>query len=70
MKQVLRRFKTVELQTEGASRYMTGREVMNLLNMKPGKKVGELLEGLDMAVGTGKVSSRQAAEEWLKAQTA
>ena len=70
LKQVLRRFKTVELQTEGASRYMTGREVMNLLNMKPGKKVGELLEGLDMAVGTGKVSSRQAAEEWLKAQTA
>ena len=70
LQQVLRRFKTVELQTEGASRYMTGREVMHLLNMKPGKRVGELLEGLDFAIGTGKVSSRKAAEEWLKSQTA
>ena len=70
LSQVLRRFNNVEMQTEGSSRYMTGREVMSLLNMKPGKKVGELLEGLDMAVGTGKVSSRSAAEEWLKAQTA
>ncbi len=66
--QVLRRFNAVSLQTEGASRYLTGREVMNLLNMKPGRRVGELLDGLDMAVGTGKVSSRKAAEEWLRAQ--
>ena len=66
--QVLRRFENVRLQTEGASRYMTGREVMSLLNMKPGRKIGELLEGLDMAVGTGKVSSRSAAEDWLRAQ--
>lgn len=70
LKQVLRRFTTVELQTEGASRYLTGREVMSLLQMKPGKKVGELLEGLDFAVGTGKVASRKAAEEWLKSQVA
>ena len=68
LKQVLRRFTNVRLQTEGASRYMTGREVMSLLNMKPGKRVGELLEGLDMAIGTGRVSSRAGAIEWLKAQ--
>ena len=68
--QVLRRFRNVSLQTEGASRYLTGREVMSLLHMKPGKRVGELLEGLDMAVGTGKVSSRARAEEWLRQQTA
>ncbi len=68
LKQVLRRFTSVRLQTEGAPRYMTGREVMSLLNMKPGKRVGELLEGLDMAVGTGKVSSRTGAIKWLKAQ--
>ena len=66
----MRRFNTVELQTQGASRYMTGREVMSLLHMKPGKRVGELLDGLDYAIGTGKVSSRPAAEAWLKAQTA
>lgn len=70
LKQVIRRFNNVALQTEGSTRYLTGREVMNLLNMKPGRKVGELLEGLDMAVGTGKVSSRAAAEQWLKAQPA
>ena len=70
LKQVLRRFNTVELQTEGASRYMTGREVMSLLHMKPGRRIGELLEGLDFAVGTGKVASRAAAEEWLRKQPA
>ena len=70
LKQVLRRFDNVSLQTEGNTRYMTGREVMSLLGMKPGRRVGDLLEGLDMAVGTGKVSSRAAAEAWLKAQTA
>ena len=47
---------------------MTGREVMTLLNMKPGRRIGELLDGLDMAVGTGKVSSRAMAEDWLRAQ--
>ncbi|MBQ7155858.1 MAG: CCA tRNA nucleotidyltransferase [Synergistaceae bacterium] len=66
--QVLRRFENVRLQTEGATRYMTGREVMTLLHMKPGRRIGELLEGLDMAVGTGKVSSRAMAEDWLRAQ--
>ena len=68
LQQVLRRFDNVKYQTEGATRYMTGREVMALLNMKPGRRVGELLDGLDMAVGTGKVSSRSGAEAWLKAQ--
>lgn len=70
LRQVLRRFNTVELQTEGSTRYMTGREIMNLLHMKPGKRVGELLEALDLAVGVGKVGSRAAAEEWLKSQSA
>ena len=68
LKQVLRRFNNVRLQTEGATRYMTGREIMSLLHLKPGRRVGELLEGLDMAVGTGKINSRAGAEAWLKAQ--
>ena len=66
--QVLRRFNNVAMQTEGASRYLTGREVMSLLKLKPGKRVGELLDALDMAVGLGKVNSRAGAEAWLKAQ--
>lgn len=68
LQQVLRRFDNVKYQTEGATRYMTGREVMTLLHLKPGRRIGELLDGLDMAVGTGKVSSRSGAEAWLKAQ--
>ncbi|MBQ6435856.1 MAG: hypothetical protein IJJ09_07630, partial [Synergistaceae bacterium] len=68
LNQVLRRFRNVSLETEGQSRYLTGREVMNLLNIKPGRRVGELLENLDLAVGTGKVTSRKGAEAWLKAQ--
>lgn len=68
LNQVLRRFNNVSLQMEGAARYLTGREVMTLLNMKPGRRVGELLDGLDMAVGTGKVNSLAKAEAWLKAQ--
>ena len=63
--QVLRRFDNVEKQMEGAERYLTGREIMNLLNIGPSKHVGELLEALDFAVGTGKVGSRAAAEKWL-----
>ena len=68
LKQVLRRFAAVELQTEGSTRFLTGREVMSLLDMKPGKRVGELLDGLDMAVGTGKVNTLAKAEAWLRAQ--
>lgn len=68
LSQVLRRFENVKMQTQGSIRYMTGREVMNLLRMKPGRRVGELIDELDMAVGTGKVSSRAMAEDWLRAQ--
>ena len=41
---------------------------MKILNMKPGRRVGELLNDLDMAVGMGLVSSKAKAEEWLKKQ--
>ena len=68
LKQVLRRFAAVALQTEGSYRFLTGREVMSLLDMKPGRRVGELLDGLDMAVGTGKVNTLAKAEAWLRAQ--
>ena len=65
--QVIRRFTAVSMQNEGNPRYLTGREIMHLLNMKQGRKIGELLNDLDIAVGLGEVSSRARAEEWLKA---
>ena len=63
--QVLRRFRSVARQTEGATRFLSGDEVMKLLKLGPGRVVGKLLKDLDVAVGTGKVSSRAAAEAWL-----
>ena len=63
--QVLRRFDSVARQMNGTTRYLTGDEVMALLKLAPGKKVGELLKGLDMAVGTGKISGRAEAEAWI-----
>ena len=66
--QIRRRFKSVARQTDGSMRFLTGREVMDLLGLAPGRRIGELLDGLDMAVGTGKVSSRANAEAWLRGQ--
>ena len=65
LSQVLRRFDKVTEQMSGAERYLTGREIMNILHIAPSKRVGELLDALDFAVGTGKVCSRKAAEQWL-----
>ena len=65
LSQVLRRFNNVTEQMNGAERYLTGREIMSILNIAPSKRVGELLDALDFAVGTGKVCSRKAAEQWL-----
>ena len=65
LSQVLRRFNNVTEQMNGAERYLTGREIMSILNIAPSKRVGELLDALDFAVGTGKVCSRKAAERWL-----
>ena len=65
LEQVLRRFASTARQTDGSDRFLTGGEVMDLLKLTPGRKVGEILDGLDMAVGTGRVSSRSEAEAWV-----
>ena len=65
LEQVLRRFASTERQTDGSDRFLTGGEVMDLLKLVPGRKVGEILNGLDMAVGTGRVSSQSEAEAWV-----
>lgn len=62
---VLRRFDETRRRTEGSSRYLSGDEVMGILRLQPGKAVGEILGELDMAVGTGLVSSRREATDWV-----
>jgi hypothetical protein len=63
--EVIRRFDETKRRTEGSLRYLTGDEVMKVLDIKPGKVVGEILNELDMAVGTGIVASKKEATEWV-----
>ncbi|MDR1733078.1 MAG: hypothetical protein LBR61_13410 [Synergistaceae bacterium] len=66
LSEVLRRFEDVRRRMEGNTRYLTGSEVMSLLNIQPGKVVGEILGAMDMAVGLGIISSKKEASEWVK----
>ncbi|MDR3230801.1 MAG: hypothetical protein LBT65_05130 [Synergistaceae bacterium] len=63
--EVLRRFDDTRRRTEGDTRYLTGDEVLKILEIQPGRVVGEILNELDMAVGTGIVSSRKEATDWV-----
>lgn len=63
--EVLRRFDEARRRTEGSSRYLTGDEIMNVLQLQPGRVVGEILGELDMAVGTGIVSNKKEAKDWV-----
>jgi tRNA nucleotidyltransferase/poly(A) polymerase len=63
--EVVRRFEEAKRRMEGAPRYLTGDEVMKVLDITPGRVVGEILNELDMAVGTGIVSSKKEATDWI-----
>lgn len=63
--EVLRRFDEARRRTDGNIRYLSGAEVMDALNILPGKLVGDILGELDLAVGTGLVSSRREAADWV-----
>jgi len=63
--EIFRRFEETKRRTNGSLRYLTGGEVMQTLDIKPGKIVGEILEELDMAVGMGIVNSKKEATDWL-----
>lgn len=45
---------------------LNGDEVMKLLGLKPGKKVGEVLEDLREQQLSGKIKSKEEAEKWIK----
>ena len=63
--EVLRRFDEAKRRTSGSMRYLTGEEVMEALKLRPGKVVGEILGELDLAVGTGIVSNKKEATDWI-----
>ncbi|MDR2174807.1 MAG: hypothetical protein LBO82_02570 [Synergistaceae bacterium] len=63
--EVLRRYEEMRRRMEGNPRYLSGDEVMNILRLQPGKAVGEILDDLDIAVGTGLVNSKKEASDWV-----
>ncbi|MDR2175137.1 MAG: HD domain-containing protein [Synergistaceae bacterium] len=47
-------------------RLLNGGDVMDILNIPPGRAVGKILEELDIAVGTGELRGRDEAVRWLR----
>jgi tRNA nucleotidyltransferase/poly(A) polymerase len=60
-------------ETVSPPRLLDGNEVMTEFNLKPGPRVGELLEAIREAQATGKVSTREEAlafaRNWMKEST-
>jgi tRNA nucleotidyltransferase/poly(A) polymerase len=63
--EVVRRFDEAKRKSKGNPHYLSGDDVMHALGLEPGKAVGEVLNALGVAVGTGEVSSRQEAVNWV-----
>lgn len=57
----LRRAKEVS-----SKRWLDGNDVMAILGIPPGREIGRVLEELDVAIGAGKLGSKEDAVEWLK----
>jgi tRNA nucleotidyltransferase/poly(A) polymerase len=47
-------------------RWLDGHDVMKILAIPPGREVGKILEELDVAIGSGKLRSKEEAIQWLK----
>ena len=54
-------------EASSSKKWLDGHDVMEILGIPPGRKVGQLLEELDVAVGTGKLRGKSEAVEWLRA---
>lgn len=50
------------------AQFLTGEEIMEITGLKPGKRVGELIEQLHELQVEGEIKTKQAAEKWLKDQ--
>ena len=56
------------LRAEGvrSKRLLNGHDVIEILDIPPGRRVGRILEELDVAVGAGELRDRNNAVKWLK----
>ncbi len=51
---------------EESPRLLDGHDVMSILGVGPGPRIGAVLEALELARLEGKVSTREEAEEWVR----
>jgi hypothetical protein len=65
LSEVLRRLEDMRRRMDGNLRYLSGEEVMKILDIRPGRVVGEILSELNIAVGTGIVASPKDAADWV-----
>ncbi|MDR2528459.1 MAG: HD domain-containing protein [Synergistaceae bacterium] len=63
-------FQVRERLATSSKRWLDGHDVMEILGLSPGPQVGRILEELDVAVGKGKLHSKEEAAEWLKSGAA
>jgi len=54
-------------EASSSEKWLDGHDVMKILGIPPGRKVGQILEELDVAVGAGKLRGKNEAVEWLRA---
>jgi putative nucleotidyltransferase with HDIG domain len=63
-REVLDNFRKAE--EASGRRWLNGHDVMEILGIRPGPEVGNILEELDVAIGTGRFRDKGEAAEWLK----
>jgi hypothetical protein len=51
-----------------SKRWLDGNDVMEILDIPPGREVGRILEELDVAVATGELRGKNDAVEWIKSR--
>ena len=54
-------------QQNKSQRLLNGNEVMEIMNLKPGPWIAQILEDLDVATGSGTLQTKEDALLWLKA---
>jgi putative nucleotidyltransferase with HDIG domain len=52
--------------SKSLKRWLNGHDVMEILNIPPGRRIGWILEELDVAVGSGALRTKEEAVQWLK----
>lgn len=65
---LFQRYQAFQSEEKSRPKLITGREIMNLLGMRPGPEIGQILFELREAQLGGELVTREDAMEWLKAR--